>query len=161
MNGNSFLTILPLECQTSRMEYLRFSSSSSSFFFFMATSHSKSLPALVHVDDILFRKPVEIGSLLYFSSQVVYTQGRYVMVRVSAEVVHPESGSHDLTNVFHFTFRIEKEVPEVIPRSYQGTCVYVYVCFTLLHSAFLRRSLSFKRSFSSCLFFFGRGNAVP
>ena len=31
---------------------------------------SKGLPILCHVDDIVFRKPVEIGSLLYFSSQV-------------------------------------------------------------------------------------------
>ena len=30
----------------------------------------KGLPILSHVDDIVFRKPVEIGSLLYFSSQV-------------------------------------------------------------------------------------------
>jgi acyl-coenzyme A thioesterase 9 len=81
---------------------------------------SKSLPTLVHVDDILFRKPVEIGSLLYFSSQVVYTQGHYVMVRVSAEVVQPEDGTHDLTNVFHFTLKTDSLAPEVIPRTYQG-----------------------------------------
>ncbi len=109
---------------------------------------SKSLPILVHVDgkfihiiqsffnhkyfgfiflDILFRKPVEIGSLLYLSSQVVYTQGHYVMVRVSAEVVHPESGTHDLTNVFHFTLRTDKEAPEVIPRSYQGFFLFAFL----------------------------------
>lgn len=85
---------------------------------------SKSLPVVVHVDDILFRKPVEIGSLLYFSSQVVYTRGHYVMVRVSAEVVHPEDGTHDLTNVFHFTLRTDSLAPEVIPRTYQGTVSY-------------------------------------
>ena len=39
-------------------------------------SFSKGLPILVHVDDILFRKPVEIGSLLYFSSQVKYNVSR-------------------------------------------------------------------------------------
>lgn len=77
--------------------------------------------------DILFRKPVEIGSLLYLSSQVVYTQGHYVMVRVSAEVVHPESGTHDLTNVFHFTLRTDKEAPEVIPRSYQGFSLFAFL----------------------------------
>ena len=81
---------------------------------------SKSLPWLAHVDDIVFRKPVEIGSLLYLRSQVVYTRGHYVMVRVSAEVVNPETGTHDLTNVFHFTLKTDKLAPEVIPRSYQG-----------------------------------------
>lgn len=82
---------LSLECQVSLDQTLTV------FFFllsllflsvnFMTLPFSKSLPLLVHVDDILFRKPVEIGSLLYFSSQVVYTQGQFVMVRVSAEVV--------------------------------------------------------------------------
>jgi len=87
--------------------------------------YTKGLPILSHVDDIVFRKPVEIGSLLYFSSQVVYTQGHYVMLRVSAEVVHPESGAHDLTNVFHFTLKADKPVPEVIPRSYQEAMLYL------------------------------------
>ena len=82
------------------------------------------MPALVHVDDILFRKPVEIGSLLYFSSQVVYTQGHYVMIRVTAEVVQPENGTHDLTNVFHFTLKTDSQVPEVIPRTYQGKKIF-------------------------------------
>lgn len=43
------------------------------------------------------------------------------MVRVSAEVVHPEDGTHDLTNVFHFTLKTDRLAPEVIPRTYQGT----------------------------------------
>ena len=94
---------------------------------------SKSLPTLVHVDDILFRKPVEIGSLLYFSSQVVYTQGHYVMVRVSAEVVQPEDGTHDLTNVFHFTLKTDSLAPEVIPRTYQGKNIIPYLFFFSLH----------------------------
>lgn len=46
-----------------------------------------------------------------------------MMLRVSAEVVNPESGTHDLTNVFHFTLKADKPVPEVIPRSYQGNPV--------------------------------------
>ncbi|XP_046645091.1 acyl-coenzyme A thioesterase 9, mitochondrial-like [Daphnia pulicaria] len=87
--------------------------------------YCKSLPTLVHVDDILFRKPVEIGSLLYFSSQVVYTQGHYVMVRVSAEVVQPEDGTHDLTNVFHFTLKTDSLAPEVIPRTYQEAMMFL------------------------------------
>ncbi|XP_032787008.1 acyl-coenzyme A thioesterase 9, mitochondrial isoform X1 [Daphnia magna] len=87
--------------------------------------YCKSLPTVVHVDDILFRKPVEIGSLLYFSSQVVYTQGHYVMVRVSAEVVQPEDGTHDLTNVFHFTLKTDGMAPEVIPRTYQEAMMFL------------------------------------
>jgi hypothetical protein len=57
--------------------------------------------------------------------QVVYTQNDHIMIRVSAEVVHPESGERDLTNVFFFTFTTSKPVPEVIPRSYAGTDLFV------------------------------------
>ena len=32
--------------------------------------HTKSRPTIVCMDDINFRKPVEVGSLLYLSSQV-------------------------------------------------------------------------------------------
>ena len=53
------------------------------------------------------------------------------MVRVSAEVVQAETGSHDLTNVFHFTLKTAKVAPEVIPRSYQGALPF----FSLLFSA--------------------------
>ena len=32
--------------------------------------HAKSRPSIICMDDINFRKPVEVGSLLYLSSQV-------------------------------------------------------------------------------------------
>ena len=48
--------------------------------------YGKCRPYIVHVDDILFRKPVEVGSMLYFNSQVCYTEDNYVQTRVSAEV---------------------------------------------------------------------------
>jgi len=115
---------------------------------------SKSLPVLVHVDDILFRKPVEIGSLLYFSSQVVYTQGQFVMVRVSAEVVQAETGSHDLTNVFHFTLKTAKVAPEVIPRSYQGALPFFSLLFSKLANSYLSsQSFCLIAEVISCLFY--------
>ena len=40
----------------------------------------------MHMDDILFKAPVEVGNLLYFNSQICYTQDNYVQTRVSAEV---------------------------------------------------------------------------
>uniref|UniRef100_A0A673GG22 Acyl-CoA thioesterase 9, tandem duplicate 2 n=1 Tax=Sinocyclocheilus rhinocerous TaxID=307959 RepID=A0A673GG22_9TELE len=70
-------------------------------------------PTVVAVDDILFRKPVEIGSLLLLSSQVCYTEGMYVQVRVHSEVLDPLTQQRNTTNVFHFTFRLEKDVPAV------------------------------------------------
>ena len=42
----------------------------------------------MHMDDILFKAPVEVGNLLYFNSQICYTQDQYVQTRVSAEVTN-------------------------------------------------------------------------
>uniref|UniRef100_A0A8C7NCD5 Acyl-CoA thioesterase 9 n=1 Tax=Oncorhynchus kisutch TaxID=8019 RepID=A0A8C7NCD5_ONCKI len=77
-------------------------------------------PNLVAVDDILFRKPVEIGSLLLLSSQVCYTEGKYIQVRVHTEVLDPLTRQHNTTNVFHFTFVTDKDVPNIVPQSYGG-----------------------------------------
>ena len=48
--------------------------------------YGKCRPFIVHSDDIWFRKPVEVGSMLYFNSQISYTEDNYVQTRVSAEV---------------------------------------------------------------------------
>uniref|UniRef100_A0A671T2V0 Acyl-coenzyme A thioesterase 9, mitochondrial-like n=1 Tax=Sinocyclocheilus anshuiensis TaxID=1608454 RepID=A0A671T2V0_9TELE len=82
-------------------------------------------PTVVAVDDILFRKPVEIGSLLLLSSQVCYTEGMYVQVRVHSEVLDPLTRQHNTTNVFHFTFHLEKDVPAVVPQSYGESMLYL------------------------------------
>ena len=46
----------------------------------------KSRPFCMHMDDILFKAPVEVGQLLYFNSQICYTEDNYIQTRVSAEV---------------------------------------------------------------------------
>uniref|UniRef100_A0A671T0T1 Acyl-coenzyme A thioesterase 9, mitochondrial-like n=1 Tax=Sinocyclocheilus anshuiensis TaxID=1608454 RepID=A0A671T0T1_9TELE len=84
-------------------------------------------PTVVAVDDILFRKPVEIGSLLLLSSQVCYTEGMYVQVRVHSEVLDPLTRQHNTTNVFHFTFHLEKDVPAVVPQSYGGEKYFIFI----------------------------------
>ncbi|KAI5627440.1 acyl-CoA thioesterase 9, tandem duplicate 1 isoform X1 [Silurus asotus] len=82
-------------------------------------------PMLVAVDDIMFRKPVEIGSLLMLSSQVCYTEEHHVQVRVHTEVLDPLTRQHDTTNVFHFTFQVDKPVPAVVPQSYGESMLYL------------------------------------
>lgn len=81
-------------------------------------THIKSRPSVIAMDDVMFRKPVEVGSLLYLSSQIVYTKGSYLQTRVHAEVVDPKTGNVDTTNVFHFHFTSKKEFPDVVPMSY-------------------------------------------
>ncbi|XP_057679854.1 acyl-CoA thioesterase 9, tandem duplicate 1 isoform X2 [Corythoichthys intestinalis] len=82
-------------------------------------------PGLVAVDDILFRKPVEIGSLLLLSSQVCYTEGKHIQVRVHSEVFDPMSRQHDTTNVFHFTFASDRDVPNIVPQTYGESMLYL------------------------------------
>uniref|UniRef100_A0A8C6RM58 HotDog ACOT-type domain-containing protein n=1 Tax=Nannospalax galili TaxID=1026970 RepID=A0A8C6RM58_NANGA len=90
-----------------------------------ACSFGGSRPFVVTVDDIMFQRPVEVGSLLFLSSQVCFTQNNYIQVRVHSEVASLESHEHMTTNVFHFTFMSEKEVPLVFPRTYGESMLYL------------------------------------
>ncbi|XP_007541401.1 acyl-coenzyme A thioesterase 9, mitochondrial isoform X1 [Poecilia latipinna] len=90
-----------------------------------ACSFGGCRPSLVAVDDILFQKPVEIGSLLMLSSQVCYTQGKYIQVRVHSEVFDPLTQQHSTTNIFHYTFASDRNVPSVVPRTYGESMLYL------------------------------------
>uniref|UniRef100_A0A915Q0J8 HotDog ACOT-type domain-containing protein n=1 Tax=Setaria digitata TaxID=48799 RepID=A0A915Q0J8_9BILA len=70
------------------------------------------------VDDIMFRKSVDIGAILLLSSQVCYTDSRYMELIVDAEVLDVVSGNRELTNTFYLTFQSDRIVPTVIPYSY-------------------------------------------
>ncbi|MED6281790.1 Acyl-coenzyme A thioesterase 10, mitochondrial [Characodon lateralis] len=90
-----------------------------------ACSFGGCRPSLVAVDDILFQKPVEIGSLLMLSSQVCYTQGKYIQVRVHSEVFEPLTQQHSTTNIFHYTFSSDRDVPSIIPKTYGESMLYL------------------------------------
>uniref|UniRef100_A0A2K6FDU2 Acyl-CoA thioesterase 9 n=1 Tax=Propithecus coquereli TaxID=379532 RepID=A0A2K6FDU2_PROCO len=90
-----------------------------------ACSFSGSRAFVVAVDDIMFQKPVEVGSLLFLSSQVCFTQNNHIQVRVHSEVASLQDKEHTTTNVFHFTFMSEKEVPLVFPRTYGESMLYL------------------------------------
>jgi len=86
----------------------------------------KSRPFCMHMDDIWFRAPVEVGAMLYFNSQICYIQDNYIQTRVSAEVVDPKTGALSVTNVFHFTFMIkDKEPPFIVPKTYHESMMYL------------------------------------
>ncbi|KAJ3101395.1 Acyl-coenzyme A thioesterase 9, mitochondrial [Phlyctochytrium planicorne] len=84
---------------------------------------TKSRVYFVALDDITFKLPVPIGSLLSLSAQVVYSAGspsRSFQVRVRADVVDPLKGTSDMSNEFFFTFIAPHDnVPRVIPKSYE------------------------------------------
>jgi acyl-coenzyme A thioesterase 9 len=90
---------------------------------------TKSRITFIALDDIIFRKPVSIGSLLSLTSQVVYSEGQkssVFQVKVKADVVDPIQDEQDTTNTFHFTFKSQSSnVPRVMPRSYDETMRYI------------------------------------
>ncbi|GFS10267.1 acyl-coenzyme A thioesterase 9, mitochondrial [Elysia marginata] len=92
-----------------------------------ASIYSKKRPGMCKVvDDILFRKPVEIGSLLFLSSQVVYSSGPDLQVHVHAEVLNPQEDTRETTNDFHFTFDTGlADLPRVMPKTYAEAMMYL------------------------------------
>ncbi|XP_073920447.1 acyl-coenzyme A thioesterase 9, mitochondrial isoform X2 [Castor canadensis] len=90
-----------------------------------ACSFGGSRAFVVTVDDIMFQKPVEVGSLLFLSSQVCFTQNNYIQVRVHSEVASLQRKEHTTTNVFHFTFMSQNEVPMVLPKTYGESMLYL------------------------------------
>ncbi|XP_046988504.1 acyl-coenzyme A thioesterase 9, mitochondrial-like [Schistocerca americana] len=87
--------------------------------------HSKFRPRLCHISDISFHKPVDVGSLLRMNSLVTYTECNYVQITVYAEVFDPRGGQQNTTNVFHYTYEMPEEVPQIIPKSYQEAMMYL------------------------------------
>ena len=91
-----------------------------------ACMYSESIVDIEVVDDITFRRPVTIGSLLFLSSQIVYTEGNSMLVKVHAEVIDPLTKSRDITNEFYFKFNSQKAlVPRVLPKSYSEAMIYL------------------------------------
>ncbi|XP_021346919.1 acyl-coenzyme A thioesterase 9, mitochondrial-like [Mizuhopecten yessoensis] len=92
-----------------------------------AAMYCKTRPYVKAVDDILFMKPVEVGSVLFLSSQVVYTSGSMLQMKVHAEVVNVVDCTRATTNNFYFTFdtRQDQDVPAVLPRSYAESMLYL------------------------------------
>ncbi|XP_033643173.1 acyl-coenzyme A thioesterase 9, mitochondrial-like [Asterias rubens] len=92
-----------------------------------AAVYCQTRPIFKSVDNIQFRKPVEVGDLLYLSSQVAFTDGHYMQLRVHAEVVDPTTGARDTTNVFHFTVKSSSQgpIPMVRPKTYGESMLFL------------------------------------
>lgn len=93
-----------------------------------ACLYSQTTPRITMVDDISFRKPVIIGSLLLLSSQVVYTQENHIQVKVHAQTIDPKTSKKEVTNDFYFKFSVpflNKTVPRVFPKTYAESMMYI------------------------------------
>ncbi|KAJ3155270.1 Acyl-coenzyme A thioesterase 9, mitochondrial [Geranomyces michiganensis] len=81
----------------------------------------------VALDDITFRKPVHVSDILALTAQVTYSAppSRGFQVKVRANVLNAIEGTQDTTNEFHFTFEADKDVPRIMPRSYDESMRYI------------------------------------
>ncbi|KAJ3124769.1 hypothetical protein HK100_011125 [Physocladia obscura] len=87
------------------------------------------------LDDITFKKPVDVGSVLDLTSQVVYSFEDKIVVKVAAHIVQADEGSHYLSNEFWFTFKTvagknddgqhPQEWMRILPRSYDECMLYL------------------------------------
>jgi acyl-coenzyme A thioesterase 9 len=92
-----------------------------------ACLYGKTAPRLVVVDNISFKKPVLIGSLLLLSSQIVYTEGNFMQIKVHAETIDPTTSRRELSNDFYFKFfaPIPNTLPQVFPKTYAEAMTYI------------------------------------
>jgi acyl-coenzyme A thioesterase 9 len=88
---------------------------------------SKMTPKITVVDDITFKQPVLIGSLLFLTGQVVYTENNVIQVKVHAQTVDPKTNIRENTNDFYFKFTVPNmvDMPQVIPKSYAEAMMYI------------------------------------
>lgn len=84
--------------------------------FVTANLFTGARPEFLSSDDIHFLEPVEVGSVVVFTSEVVFTGRTSLQVCVCAEVLDPATGRRRTTNNFHFAFR-SPPPRRLLPRS--------------------------------------------
>ena len=82
-------------------------------------------PLLQCVDDILFLKPVEVGSIVTFKSELAYVDSSRTSAVVNVEAIVEDAltGAKSVTNTFHFLFTFSSDcaqiIPNLLPETYQ------------------------------------------
>lgn len=111
--------------------------------FCCAASFSHARPTFVSADPCTFRNPVPVGSVLYLTATVAYTDPPLleedgsepqqsdpskpmtrVHVRVDSKVRDVEHGNAKSTGQFNYTFSVPKDI-KVMPHTYQEMMMYV------------------------------------
>lgn len=86
---------------------------------------------LLAMDEVIFRKPVHVGTLLRLKSEVIHAEGhphKSFQVRVVAEVIDIERSRRETTNVFYFTMASTEEdikVKRILPKTYAETMLWL------------------------------------
>ena len=108
--------------------------------FTCAAAFAHARPTFVSLDPSTFQNPVPVGSILYLTATVVYTdpplipapdekvdqESEYtrVQVRVDSKVRDVEHGHSKPTGQFNYTFTVPKSI-RVMPRTYQEFMMYL------------------------------------
>jgi len=91
-----------------------------------AFAHTR--PTFVSLDPSTFQAPVPVGSILYLTATVSYTepgtQGSRVQVMVESKVKDVEHGSVAEAGVFNYTFWVDKKL-KVMPVTYSEFIKYI------------------------------------
>ncbi|KAI0376068.1 Thioesterase/thiol ester dehydrase-isomerase [Hypomontagnella monticulosa] len=111
--------------------------------FCCAASFSHARPTFISADPCTFRNPVPVGSVLYLTATIVYTDPPLLEedgseprqkdsmnpmtrlhVRVDSKVRDVEHGNAKSTGQFNYTFSVPKDV-KVLPHTYQEYMMYI------------------------------------
>ncbi|KAL3423114.1 hypothetical protein PVAG01_04861 [Phlyctema vagabunda] len=107
--------------------------------FTCASAISHTRPTFIALDPSTFENPVTVGSVLYLTAQVVYTDSPVVesgdpkassegstriQVRVDSKIRNVEHGETKPTGQFNYTFEVKKDI-KIIPESYSQFMMYL------------------------------------
>lgn len=108
--------------------------------FCCAASFARTRPTFVSLDPSTFQNPVPVGSVLYLTATVAYTdppvvsaeddpeakESKYtrIQVRVDSKVRNVEHGETKPTGQFNYTFLVDKDI-KVMPRTYTEFMMYI------------------------------------
>ena len=91
---------------------------------YRSSGSSHTHPQLIKMEDVVFRKPIDIGSILHFQSVVtqVSPDHQTCVIQVNANV----QGNSEISNQFWFSFQIDDPLLQpVYPESYKNVLEYV------------------------------------
>ncbi|XP_060648274.1 acyl-coenzyme A thioesterase 9, mitochondrial isoform X1 [Drosophila nasuta] len=94
--------------------------------FITASIYMRGRPILMCLSDISFLQPVKVTAFLQMTAYVVYTDQSYIQVMTVAKNWQAESGEPTTTNVFYVTYKADKIVDEVLPRTYREMLWYIH-----------------------------------
>ncbi|KAJ9642473.1 hypothetical protein H2201_006985 [Coniosporium apollinis] len=110
--------------------------------FCAAASFAHTRPTFVSLDPSTFQNPVPVGSVLYLTATITYTdpplvyaasdekdatgESRYtrIQVRVDSKVRDVEHGVAKPTGQFNYTFTVDRDI-KVMPRTYSEFMMYI------------------------------------